>query len=212
MSTTDQLVQGYQRFRAGYYQRNKASLTKLAEAGQAPKTALISCCDSRVEPSIILDCDPGDLFVIRNVANLVPPCEADSHLLHGTSAALEFAVTGLEVESIVVLGHSQCGGIKSLMDRSEEVNPNSFIWRWMSQLQEVRQQVLDDPQHCTALDRYQACELAGIGKSLENLMQFPWIRSRVEAGKLSLHGWYYDLNNAELKVLQNDTQTFQTIL
>ncbi|MEH6649922.1 MAG: carbonic anhydrase [Motiliproteus sp.] len=210
MPATDKLMQGYQRFRAGYYQQNKASLIKLAEAGQAPKIALISCCDSRVEPSIILDCDPGDLFVVRNVANLVPPCEYD-HSLHGTSAALEFAVTGLGVESVIVLGHSQCGGIKSLMDRSEEVNPDSFIWRWMSQLQTVRQQVLDDPQHTSATERYQACELAGIGQSLEHLMEFPWIRSRVEARELTLHGWYYDLNNAELKVLQTGTQAFQSI-
>jgi carbonic anhydrase len=210
MPATDKLVQGYQRFRAGYYQQNKDHLIKLAQAGQAPKIALVSCCDSRVEPSIIMDCDPGDLFVVRNVANLVPPCECD-HSFHGTSAALEFAVTGLEVESIIVLGHAKCGGIKSLMDKAEESNPDSFISRWMSQLQGVRERVLDNSDYTTSTKRYRACELEGIIQSLEHLMSFPWIRSRVEVGGLKLHGWYYDLNSAELFALQTDTHEFQKI-
>ena len=210
MPATDKLVKGYQRFRAGYYQQNKDHLIKLAQEGQAPKIALISCCDSRVEPSIIMDCDPGDLFVVRNVANLVPPCECD-HSLHGTSAALEFAVTGLEVESIIVLGHAQCGGIKSLMDKSEQSNPDGFISRWMSQLQGVREHILNNDEYADSVERYRACELEGVVNSLENLMSFPWIRSRVEAGTLQLHGWYYDLNNAELFALQSDTGQFQKI-
>ncbi len=210
MPATDKLVQGYRRFRNSYYQENRERLIKLAEEGQSPKIALVSCCDSRVEPSIIMDCDPGDLFVVRNVANLVPPCESD-HSLHGTSAALEFAVTGLEVDSIIVLGHAQCGGIKSLMDRTELSNPESFIDMWMNQLEPVRDKIIQSSPDSTPMQRYRACELAGIVKSLEHLMTFPWIRSRVENGELMLHGWYYDLNSAELFALQTDSQEFEKI-
>jgi len=113
MPATDKLIGGYQRFRNGYYQQHRERLLKLADEGQSPKIALVSCCDSRVEPSIILDPEPGDLFVIRNVENLLPPCESDDSF-HGTSAALEFSITGLNVESIIVLGHTPCGGIKAL--------------------------------------------------------------------------------------------------
>lgn len=221
MPATDNLIAGYQRFRDGYYQQNKESLLELAK-GQSPKIAIVSCCDSRVDPAVILDCDPGDLFVIRNVANLVPPCESDDGL-HGTSAALEFAVTGLGVESIIVLGHTQCGGIKALMDTPQvstststptsasTPTSNSFISQWMKQLDSVRKGILADEKYTSQKQRYDVCEREGISQSLENLMTFPWISERVTQGDLKLHGWIYDLGDAELFSLDNDIGVFKKV-
>lgn len=210
MQATDKLIAGYKRFRDGYYEQSRDLLNKLAQEGQSPKIALVSCCDSRVEPSIILDCKPGDLFVIRNVANLVPPCESTDSF-HGTSAALEYAVTGLGVESIVVLGHAQCGGIQALMDQLPLTTSESYISMWMKQLASVRDDILGDDSFTSQSQRYHACEQQGISQSLDNLMTFPWIRTRVIEGKLKLHGWYYDLNSIELFSLQSDSGKFQKI-
>lgn len=210
MSATDKLIDGYQRFREGYYQENREQLLKLAKEGQSPKIALISCSDSRVDPSVILDCEPGDLFVIRNVANLVPPCE-DCNSLHGTSAALEFAVTGLEVESIVVLGHTQCGGIKALMDTPASNSSDTFIGKWMQQLEGVRNEILNDDTMNNNETRYSCCEQKGIKHSLQNLMTFPWVKERVENGTLKLHGWRYDLTNSHLCIMDNDSGDFVKI-
>jgi len=210
MSATDKLIEGYQRFREGYYQENREELLRLAEEGQSPKIALISCSDSRVDPSVILDCEPGDLFVIRNVANLVPPCE-DYDSLHGTSAALEFAVTALEVESIIVLGHTQCGGIKALMDAPRSEPNDTFIGKWMQQLTTVRNDILSDKAIQTQAERYNCCERKGIQHSLENLMTFPWIKERVEANTLKLHGWRYDLSSSELCAMDSQSGEFTKI-
>ncbi|MEI6897247.1 MAG: carbonic anhydrase [Psychromonas sp.] len=207
MPAIDKLIAGYQRFRIGYYQANREQLLKLAKEGQFPKIALISCSDSRVDPSVILDCEPGDLFVIRNVANLVPPCE-DQDSLHGTSAALEFAVTDLEVESIIVLGHTQCGGIQALMDTPVSHSSATFIGKWMQQLAEVREEILNDKNIHSKEDRYNCCERKGVQHSLQNLMTFPWIKERVENGSLKLHGWRYDLSSSELCALDNRSGHF----
>jgi carbonic anhydrase len=210
MPATDKLIAGYKRFREGYYENNKKLLLKLAKDGQSPKIAIVSCCDSRVEPTVILDCEPGDLFVIRNVANLVPPCE-NHDSFHGTSAALEFAVTGLEVESIIVLGHTQCGGIRALMDSPASSAPSSFIATWMKQLEDVRNTILSNEGVISQEQRYDACEMQGISQSLDNLMSFPWIAERVNEGTLQLHGWRYDLDSAELFALQSDTRKFEKV-
>lgn len=210
MSATDKLIAGYQRFREGYYQENQEQLFTLAKEGQSPKIAIVSCSDSRVEPAIILDCDPGDLFVIRNVANLIPPCE-DNDSYHGTSAALEFAVTGLEVESIIVLGHTQCGGIKALMNSEGKKVDKSFISKWMMQLEGVRDEILADDSLTDPISRYSCCERKGVKHSLKNLMTFPWVRERVESGKLKIHGWRYDLYSSELCAMDDKTGEFVRI-
>jgi carbonic anhydrase len=213
MSATNDLIKGYKEFREEYYLENKETLQQLANEGQAPKVCLISCCDSRVEPAIILNCDPGDLFVVRNVANLVPPCELNSSAesYHGTSAALEFAINGLEVESIIVLGHAHCGGIKALMDRRKVPDEKSFIHKWMSQLNTVKERIYEDSSIDNQESRYQACEEMAIVQSLTNLMTFPWVKERVEQGTLELHGWYYDIRNSKLYELNPDTNTFHKI-
>jgi carbonic anhydrase len=209
MPAVDKLITGYQRFKEGYFEQNKQKLSKLAKKGQSPKIAIISCSDSRVDPTIILDCEPGDLFVIRNVANLIPPCEScDS--FHGTSAAIEYAVTGLEVESIIVLGHTQCGGIKALIDTPPSSTPETFVSKWMKQLEDVRNEVLEH-NHETAEACYQECEEKGIIRSLNNLMTFPWVKERVEAGKLCLHGWHYNLDSGALYAKRKDNDEFEQI-
>lgn len=210
MPATKKLIEGYLRFRNGFFKESGDFLRKLAREGQSPKIALVSCCDARVEPSIILDCEPGDLFVIRNVANLVPPCEANDSY-HGTSAALEYAVVELNVESIIVLGHTNCGGIKNLMDTPPSSSPNSFISTWMMQLESVREKILGNDEFGSDKARYHACEQYGILQSLDNLMTFPWINDRVQKGDLKLHGWYYDLNKAKLFAFEDKSDDFKRI-
>ncbi len=212
MSATAKLISGYQRFRNEYYPKNKENLLKLSEDGQSPKVVIIACSDSRVDPTLILDCDPGELFVIRNVANLVPPCEDnDNDNFHGTSAALEFAVTKLNVESIIVLGHTQCGGIKALMDNSNEDIHSSFIAKWMQQLEHVRDVINNSQQYTDQTSRYDCCEKKGIQQSLENLMTFPWVAERVKSGTLTLHGWRYNLKTSELCALDNTSGQFSKV-
>jgi len=201
-----ELIAGYKRFRDGYFKDNRTRLDALA-AGQSPRICLVSCCDSRVDPATVFDAHPGDLFVIRNVANLVPPYEEEG-LFHGTSAALEFAITGLEVEHIVVLGHAHCGGIRALMDKETGDEGSSFIDRWMSIAEPVRQSLVCAPD-TNHEDRYAACERHAVAHSLRNLMSYPWIQSRVEGGTLSLHGWHYDLAGGALSILNAETKEFQ---
>jgi len=192
----EKLIAGYQRFRSGYFYRQQDVFRKLA-AGQAPYAAMISCCDSRVDPTIIFDASPGEIFVIRNVANLVPPCEKDS-AFHGTSAALEFAVTYLHVQHVVVLGHAGCGGIRALVEPAIRNADNSFIGHWMSIADKAWQTVLARPDLSDNDARAAACEKLAIKVSLDNLSTYPWIQNSVERGTLKLHGWFYDLSSADL--------------
>jgi carbonic anhydrase len=201
MDPIDKLLEGFQRFREKYFHKEPELFERLATRGQAPKVAVVACCDSRVDPAIVTDCSPGDLFTIRNVANLVPPHEPEGQY-HGTSAAIEFAVRGLGVEHIVVLGHAQCGGIGALMEGAySNAAQNDFITAWMGIARKARDTVLADPALQTREAQTRACEQAAIHVSLSNLMTFPWIRERVEEGKLRLHGWYFDLESGELSLL-----------
>jgi carbonic anhydrase len=190
------LTAGYQRFRNGYYKHNRVRLEQLAEK-QNPEVAIISCCDSRVDPSILFDVEPGDIFVIRNVANLVPPFETKGDY-HGTSAALEFAVTCLKVKQIVVLGHANCGGIRALMEKDDSIKSDGFIDSWMQIAAPAKEKVLAQKNLDTLALRTDACEKTAVSYSLQNLMSYPWIQRQVETGKLDLVGSYYDLHNGEL--------------
>jgi len=190
------LLEGYGRFRNGYFQRNRTRLEELA-LEQVPEVAMVSCCDSRVDPGILFDVDPGDIFVIRNVANLVPPYETRGDY-HGTSAALEFAVTCLNVKQIIVLGHANCGGIKALMESDAYVSSDGFINNWMQIAAPAKKEVASRSGLDTPERRIDACEKTAISYSLRNLMTHPWIRSRVEAGSLELLGYFYDLHSGEL--------------
>ncbi|WP_297365405.1 carbonic anhydrase [Acidiferrobacter sp.] len=190
------LVEGFGRFRQRHFESDL--FKRLSEEGQTPKVLVLGCCDSRVDPAIVLDCDPGDLFVIRNVANLVPPFESAGHY-HGTSAALEFGVCNLDVEHVIVLGHAQCGGIRALLEGTSG-EENSFIKSWMTLAESARDKVLSRP---SGESQAKDCEKQAILASLENLMTFPWVRSRVEAGELQLHGWYFDIENGTLLANKN---------
>ncbi|MDH4233812.1 MAG: carbonic anhydrase [Gallionella sp.] len=196
MSSIVQLIEGFSRFRKKHFVRSDALFHDLVKQGQTPRTLVVACCDSRVDPALVLDCAPGDLFVIRNVANLVPPAENQGHY-HGTSAALEFGVRKLEVEHIVVLGHAHCGGIHALME-SELQNKDAFISEWMGIADAARERVSREFADASNAARQRACEQQAILVSLDNLMTFPWIRERVEQGLLALHGWYFDIEHGEL--------------
>lgn len=199
------LIDGFGRFRAHYYERDRESFKRLVHQGQSPKIMAIACCDSRVDPAIVTDCDPGDLFVVRNVANLVPPFEEGGGY-HGTSAALEFAVRCLRVEHVIVMGHARCGGIRALLGNIRfEGGTGQFITPWMSIAEEARREV--DVTHAAegADARAAACEQAAVRISLRNLMTFPFVQEAVATGRLQLHGWYFDLDGGEL--LGYDTAT-----
>ena len=204
MAEIEALLQGFRRFRSHYFQANRALFNQLAQRGQSPKTMVIGCSDARVDPAVITDAAPGDLFVVRNVANLVPPYENDG-VHHGTSAALEFAVCNLKVNNIVVLGHAHCGGIQALLEGyGEQHEGEGFIAPWMKMALSARQKVLDRwPDDGKAVQQC-ACERAGILVSLDNLMTFPFVKQRVEDGRLRLFGWYFDIENGEL--LQYDPE------
>lgn len=189
------LKAGYERFRQGYLKENRERLQAMAEV-QQPSCIMITCCDARLDPGLIFDTEPGELFVIRNVANLVPPCE-DQGTYHGTSAALEFAVTVLEVPNIVVLGHSRCGGIRALISGRDRMKPASFIDHWMSIAAPVRDLARPDQVDDEAV--MHRCEKAAVGHSLDNLMTYPWIAERVETGSLALHGMHYDIYSGSLE-------------
>lgn len=189
------LKAGYERFRKGYLEENREQIRKLAET-QQPSCIMIACCDARLEPALIFDTEPGELFVIRNVANLVPPCE-EQGTYHGTSAALEFAVTVLEVPNIVVLGHSRCGGIRALISGPDRMQPASFIDRWMSIAAPVRE--LATPDQVDDENVMRCCEQAAVRHSLGNLHTYPWIEERVRDNRLSLYGLHYDLQSGSLE-------------
>lgn len=196
MSSPKQLIEGFARFREMHFAKDDTLYRELVEQGQTPKTLVVGCCDARVDPAIILDCAPGDLFVIRNVANLVPPAEDQGHY-HGTSAALEFGVCELNVEHIIVLGHAQCGGIHALMEGAMQ-KKDSFIAEWMGIADAAQQYVRRELPGADLGQRRRACEQRAILGSLDNLLTFSWIRERVEQGALTLHGWYFDMENGQL--------------
>ena len=172
----------------------------LARDGQSPSSLVIACSDSRVSPEMIFDAAPGDMFVIRNVSNLVPPYAPDTGN-HGTSAALEFGVTVLNVARVVVLGHSLCGGIRALV-RGPRAEDGDFISSWMAIAKTARARVCDSPDAPTDFDTLcDRCERESIRVSLDNLLTFPWIKSRVEAGTLKLAGLHFNVQSGALEII-----------
>lgn len=215
------LVQGYATFRDSYFNGGNGLYEKLVAEGQKPKILVIACSDSRVDPAIVLGCQPGDLFVVRNVANLVPPCESDQGY-HGTSAALEFGIKALNIKNIVLFGHTRCGGIQSLFETSQENKEKlSFIKKWMGLAQPAFERVQQEHSSLSLEDKITTCEQYSLLNSLENLMSFEWIREKVEAGNLFLHAWYFDIQtgliyahdsqvNSFKPLMQDDLQTLHT--
>jgi carbonic anhydrase len=191
------LIEGYRTFLGDHFAREQDRYEALAEQGQSPEILVISCCDSRVSPEVIFDASPGELFIVRNVANLVPPFETGG-AFHGTSAALEFAVMALKVKHIVVLGHARCGGIRAVADPSEPLSPGDFIGKWMSIVAPAAERLgKPDGDLSAYLPRL---EQASIENSLANLITFPCIRALVERGRLHLHGAYFSIATGGLLV------------
>lgn len=205
MRSISDLHEGYRAFRAGAYKRQAELYDQLGK-GQDPNIMIIGCADSRAEPADIFNAAPGQLFVVRNVANLVPPYE-ETPGQHGVSAALEFAVTALKVEHIVVMGHGGCGGVAASLSAAQEEPVGQFIAPWVELLDAARDDVLRsnpaDPQ--TSLER------AGVGASLKNLMTFPFVREAVEAGRLNLHGAWFAIALGELHWRDTETGRFAPI-
>jgi carbonic anhydrase len=203
MQEVKKLIDGYQRFHKRYFDEQPELYKSLFEEGQSPKFLVIACCDSRVHPAQVMDTMPGDIFVVRNVANLVPLNEVDGKS-HGTSAAMEFAVKHLGVKHIIVFGHSQCGGIKSLMEDNRLDDNYGFIEPWMQIARPARDKILQDHADKDFSEQCTLCEKASIEISLNNLMTFPWIKERYDAGKIFVHGWYFDIDSGCLLGKQDD--------
>lgn len=205
----DRLIEGHRAFLDGRFARERLRYEMLAETGQRPEIMVIGCVDSRVSPEVIFDAAPGELLVVRNVANLVPPYEPDRESQHGTSAALEFGVQALRVKHIVVLGHAFCGGIRAFADEQEPLSPGDFIGRWMSQIAPAAANLGprrgDDPDYLRRL------EFASVELSLRNLMRFPCVRILVERGKLQLHGAYFGVASGRLLVRDPASGRFEPI-
>ncbi len=185
------MIDGFQTFRATYFAAESNLFQRLVMGGQSPKVLVVACSDSRVDPAILTGAEPGELFVIRNVANLIPPYH-DGGTYHGTRAALEFSVCGLEVEDIILLGHSRCGGIRSLVD---PIPGGPFMRSWMRVVGEACW--AENPTEKDD-ERARAMEKAALLISLRNLEGFPWVQERVQAGKLTVRAWYFDLELGEL--------------
>ena len=203
----DRLLTGYRNFMSGRFTEQQKRYRALAETGQKPQTLVIACCDSRAAPETIFDSGPGELFVVRNVANLVPPYEPDGQF-HATSAALEFAVQSLKVSDIVVMGHGRCGGIKAALDPdSEPLSPGDFIGKWMGMLKPVAEQIQNTALLTTA-ERQRALERVSIRNAIANLRTFPCVRILEEKGRLKLHGSWFDISTGELWVMDGKTGDF----
>nr|WP_255592832.1 carbonic anhydrase [Bordetella sp. BOR01] len=191
------LITGFQRFQQHYFDDSPALFRDLCR-GQNPGTLLIGCCDSRVDPALLLGCDPGDIFTVRNVANLVPLSEGHGGQ-QGVLAAIQFAVEQLQVGRIIVLGHSQCGGIRALMEqRLDSEGEDDYIGRWVNIAAPARDQVIRQLPHAGLAEQRRACEQASILISLGNLECLDCVRQQMERGAISLHGWYFDLDAGAL--------------
>jgi len=209
MNIPTELRAGYLNFRSGRY-IVEADRYRAVANNQRPKTMIIACADSRVDPATIFAAAPGELFVVRNVAALVPPCECGG-TYHGTSAALEFAVTQLEVESVVVMGHGMCGGITAALQAAGHRPVGQFIGPWMEQIASVRDELIERTPGTVPEIRQQALERMAIQHSLGNLMTFPFVRDRIEKGRLNLHGAWFSIGEGQLHWLDSDTGTFETV-
>lgn len=206
----NRFVKGFHLFQHKYF-RNSDVYKELTTKGQNPEALVIACCDSRNDPALLMQSQPGDLFVVRNVAAIVPPYQPDDNY-HGTSAAIEFAVKGLKVKEIIVLGHSMCGGVQALANHDPNAKDKfEFLTHWISIGDMARQKV--DALYPSATPEHRQCaiEKEVIVTSLNNLLTFPWIKSAVDEGKITLHGWYFDMKNGNLLDYDISTGVFNEL-
>ena len=202
------LLDGYNAFTSQRLPTEQTRYKELSERGQSPAVMVVGCCDSRVSPEVIFDAGPGELFVVRNVANLVPVSQPDG--AHGVSAALEYAVNVLRVPHIVVLGHAQCGGIRAFIDKIDPLSEGDFIGRWMAMFIKPGE-VVEQRDRETMQDFTVRIAEAAIVRSLENLMTFPFVQKAVESGETQLHGAYFGVAEGSLFVLDKATKEFKSV-
>src|SRR3954464_4775629 len=203
------LLDGYRGFTTQRLPTEQSRYRELSERGQSPAVMVIGCCDSRVSPEVIFDVGPGELFVVRNVANLVPVYQPDGGA-HGVSAALEYAGNVLRIQHIVGLGHAQCGGIRAFIDDIEPLSPGDFIGRWMAMFVKPGE-VVEQRERESRQDFTVRIEKAAIHRSLENLMTFPFVRTMVERGEINLHGAYFGVAEGSLFVLDPEAKEFRSV-
>src|ERR1700746_512871 len=202
------LLDGYRTFRTQRLPTEQTRYRELSVKGQSPEVMVIGCCDSRVSPEVIFDSGPGELFVVRNIANLVPVYQPDGGA-HGISAALEYAVSVLKVKHIVILGHAQCGGIRAFVDHIEPLSPGDFIGKWMAMFIKPGE-VVEQRSHETMQDFVTRIEKAAVFRSLENLLTFPFVSARGDSGGLQLHGAYFGVAEGSLFVLDKQSKEFKS--
>lgn len=207
MTFPKHLLEGYKAFATQRLPTEQTRFRELSVKGQSPEVMVIGCCDSRVSPEVIFDVGPGELFVVRNIANLVPVYQPDG-AAHGVSAALEYAVTVLKVKHIVVLGHAQCGGIRAFVDKIEPLTPGDFIGKWMQMFVKPGE-VVEQRDHESMAQFVERIEKAAVFRSLENLMTFPFVRKAVESGQMQTHGAYFGVAEGSLFVLDKATKEFK---
>jgi carbonic anhydrase len=202
------LLDGYENFRAGRYAEESQRYKRLGEGAQKPTVMIIACCDSRAAPETIFDAGPGEIFVMRNVANLVPAYAPDGKH-HATSAAIEFAVIALGVKHVVVMGHGRCGGIKAVVEGGDPLSAGDFIGKWMSDVKDVAAAVRHDHNHDHDLQT--AVEHASVEHSLANLRTFPWLRMRENKDELTVHGAWFDISLGELHTYDEMDRRWQAL-
>ncbi len=208
MNFPQRLIDGYSAFAGGRLRREQDRYRELAEHGQSPQIMVIGCCDSRVSPEVIFDASPGELFVVRNVANIVPPYAPDERA-HGVSAALEFGVGALCVKHIVVLGHAHCGGVKAYAEDAEPLSPGDFIGKWMALMAPAATKT---PRgESSPADYLVRLEQANVVNSLDNLMTFPRLAKLIESGKIATHGAYFGVASGDLSVLDKASGRFRPV-
>lgn len=210
MPLPKRLLDGYANFRAGRYSLEAERYRVLGEGAQRPRIMMIACCDSRAAPETIFDAGPGEIFVVRNVANLVPPYAPDGRH-HSTSAALEFAVLSLGVQDIVVMGHGKCGGIRAMVESGDPLTTGDFIGKWMSAVRDVAETVRREHEHIHGPELQMAVERASVEHSLANLRTFPWLRTRISKRELSLSGAWFDISLGELHAYDDGAAQWNVI-
>ncbi|QIG46344.1 carbonic anhydrase [Nordella sp. HKS 07] len=202
------LLEGYASFRAGRYASEAERYRRLGEGQQRPTIMMIACCDSRAAPETIFDAGPGEIFVVRNVANLVPPYAPDGRH-HSTSAALEFAVLQLGVQHIVIMGHGRCGGIRAITEPGDPLSTGDFIGKWLASVRDVVATV--DDEKLSAAQRLTLVEQASVEHSLANLRTFPWVRAREGKEQITLHGAWFDISLGELNVYDETVRRWTVV-
>jgi len=211
MAGIDALLNGFRKFREKHYDKAPEHYRDLLSRGQKPRFAVVACSDSRVDPAIALQTEPGDIFAVRNIAALVPPYEDDGRY-HGTSAALEYAVRVLHVDHLIIIGHAHCGGVANMISKQEgDEAADTFISTWTDLLREARERALASEPELEGDALQAASERQAVCLSLDNLSAFPFVDQAVRAGNLKLHGWYLNIFEGRLEIWNPDSGVFESL-